>query len=195
MHRGERERNAGQRGRNSGCRGAVGQLARRGVDSIVLNRLRADRRGQSTPGRTRTCNRRLRRPMLYPIELRELVAPERNARRGDSRGATPRLRRHALNSDLPDFGDRRVRKCRRQGHHTSREAFGRADCTARRIVPEDAATEKRPVAAPVQAPRREAGTGSPAKQRRLRISVGRLGLSALAARLMMTRGMAVPRSG
>ena len=28
------------------------------------------RKGAGTPGRTRTCNRRLRRPMLYPVELR-----------------------------------------------------------------------------------------------------------------------------
>jgi len=47
----------------------------------------ADARSADTPGRTRTCDRRLRRPMLYPAELQ---ARERRRRLGfnDSVGAT-----------------------------------------------------------------------------------------------------------
>src|SRR5438093_582482 len=37
-------------------------------------------RQKATPGRTRTCNRRIRNPLLYPIELRGLLRILRSRR-------------------------------------------------------------------------------------------------------------------
>jgi antitoxin component HigA of HigAB toxin-antitoxin module len=42
--------------------------------SEILSGKRAITVDNGAPGRTRTCNRRLRRPMLYPVELRARVA-------------------------------------------------------------------------------------------------------------------------
>ncbi len=55
--------------------------------------LRSSVRFESTPGRIRTCDRRLRRPLLYPTELRALIdrlgAGGQRSAEGESAGVDP----------------------------------------------------------------------------------------------------------